>query len=73
MNISNSFSLATLKIRSMFSTALFSVTLSPTNGHARPYFAGDFILWIDENDRCVGYINPHYFALYACIYGAFVL
>src|SRR5215475_7030024 len=36
MNTSNPFSFAALKMRSMFSTVLFSVTLSPTNGHARP-------------------------------------
>src|SRR5215475_12101693 len=36
MKTSNPFCFAALKIRSMFSTVLFSVTLSPTNGHARP-------------------------------------
>src|SRR5438445_3069444 len=36
MKTSNPFSFAALKIRSMFSTVLFSLTLSPTAPHARP-------------------------------------
>src|SRR5215469_12427831 len=37
MNTSNPFCFAALKIRSIFSTVLFSLTLSPTNGHERPF------------------------------------
>src|SRR4029077_6624432 len=36
MKTSNPFSFAALKMRSMFSTVLFSLTLSPTAPHARP-------------------------------------
>src|SRR5215510_12733148 len=36
MKTSYPFCLAALKIRSMFSTVLFSLTLSPTAPHARP-------------------------------------
>src|SRR5712692_6140701 len=36
MKTSNPFPFAALKMRSMFSTVLFSVTLSPTAPHARP-------------------------------------
>src|SRR5438132_2051571 len=37
MKTSNPFSFAALKMRSMFSTVLFSLTLSPTAAHARPF------------------------------------
>src|SRR5215831_6285271 len=59
MNTSNPFCFAALKIRSIFSTVLFSLTLSPTNGHARPFFAQNFIPRIDEDDRGVALIDLH--------------
>jgi hypothetical protein len=37
MKTSKPLAFAALKIRSMFSTVLFSVTLPPTKPHARPF------------------------------------
>jgi hypothetical protein len=59
MKTSNPFSFAALKIRSMFSTVLFSLTLSPTNPPREASITQHFILRVDEDHCGVILVNVH--------------